>query len=148
MISYTSSFIVSVLITGLSPICAMPLVGTMIPLCSRLPKSTKPIQEPRYSDLVTLQTRFESVMESAGLGTNLALDLKNSEMAVRDLNTLVSTFFYSFQDLHLNSQQVKLSDLVAKDLLASSLEDFVSSARDASRLLSRLESGVGGAVDS
>lgn len=87
-------------------------------------------------------------MESAGMGTNLALDLKNSEMAVRDLNTLVSATPRSYFNASLNSQQVKLSDLVSKDLLAKSLEDFVGSARDATRHLTRLESGVGGAVDS
>jgi hypothetical protein len=90
MISYTSSFLVFIIVQGLSPICAMPLLS-MVPICSKLPKSSTPIQEPRYPDLVELQTRFESVMESAGLGTNLALDLKNSEMAVRDLNTMVSS---------------------------------------------------------
>ncbi|KIM20437.1 hypothetical protein M408DRAFT_135758 [Serendipita vermifera MAFF 305830] len=70
-------------------------------------------------------------MESAGMGINLALNMKKMEIAIRDLNTLV-----------------KLSDLVSKDLLSSSLDAFVISAKDASRHLSRLESGVGGAVDS
>lgn len=87
-------------------------------------------------------------MESAGLGTNLAMDLKNSEMAVRDLNTMVGSIPVPTLRITLTHRQVKLSDLVSKDLLARSLDDFVGSAREASRHLSRLESGVGGAVDS
>ncbi|CAG7852055.1 SubName: Full=Uncharacterized protein {ECO:0000313/EMBL:CCA74701.1} [Serendipita indica DSM 11827] len=133
VISYTASYIASLVVTGLAPLCALPL-ATMVPACRHLSQSTTTqtrAPEPRYPDLVALQTRFETVMESAGLGTNLAMDMKNSEMAVRDLNTLV-----------------KLSDLVSKDLLASSLDKFIVSAKDASRHLTRLDSGVGGAVDS
>jgi hypothetical protein len=61
----------------------------MMPVCSNIRKQSVYVQEPRYPDLVNLQTRFESVMESTGYGINLALDMKSSEMAVRDLNTLV-----------------------------------------------------------
>lgn len=88
-ISYTSSYIVSIVLQGLAPLCSMPLIS-MMPVCANLQKSQAYVQEPRYPDLVNLQTRFESVMESTGYGINLALDMKNSEMAVRDLNTLVS----------------------------------------------------------
>jgi hypothetical protein len=132
----------------------------MVPVCSNIPKTKKSsggayVQEPRYKDLVELQTRFEAIMESTGLDTNIAMDLKNSEMAVRDLNTLVRFFCLlvdRFSDIHVSvldaHLQVKLSDIVSKDLLASSLDDFVSSAKDASRHLSKLDAGVGGAVDS
>jgi hypothetical protein len=120
----------------------------MVPMCSKLPKPRTPIQEPQYLDLVELQMRFESVMESAGLGTNLAMDMKKSEMAVRDLNTLVSSLSVIILTIKLTSPQVKLSNLVSKDQLAMSLDAFVASAREASQQLSRLDSRVRGAVDS
>ena len=75
------------------------------------------------------------------------MDMKNSEMAVRDLNTLVSSLQSSRTTSHRKTQ-VKVSDLASKDLLASSLDRFIASAKDASRHLTRLDSGVGGAVDS
>ncbi|PVG01093.1 hypothetical protein CPB86DRAFT_781993 [Serendipita vermifera] len=139
MISYTAHYVASLVLQGLMPLCSLPLIS-MVPICSRIPSTRNSsggraggtyVQEPRYMDLVELQTRFEAIMESTGMDTNLAMDLKNSEMAVRDLNTLV-----------------KLSDIVSKDLLASSLDEFVSSAKEASRHLSKLDAGVGGAVDS
>ncbi|KAG8829280.1 hypothetical protein FRC17_006830 [Serendipita sp. 399] len=135
-ISYTASYIASLAIHGLSPLCSLPLITTMVPICRTITSSSSSppkqgLQIPQYPDLVNLQTRFESVMESSGMGISLAMSIKSSEMAVRDLNTLV-----------------KLSDLISKDLLASSLDEFVSSAKDASRHLTRLDSGVGGAVDS
>jgi hypothetical protein len=148
MISYTSSYIFSIVLQGIAPLCSMPLVS-MMPVCTNIRKQSVYVQEPRYPDLVNLQTRFEAVMESTGYGINLALDMKNSEMAVRDLNTLVGGIRHRWIQIVLTEHiQVKLSDLVSKDLLASSLDDFVSSAKDASRHLSKLDSGVGGAVDS
>ncbi|KIM28644.1 hypothetical protein M408DRAFT_137678 [Serendipita vermifera MAFF 305830] len=132
VLSQVSSFMVSLVSLALAPICTMPLLS-MVSLCDngKSPTHSKSIQEPRFQDLVSIQTGFESIMESAGMGINLALNMKKMEIAIRDLNTLV-----------------KLSDLVSKDLLSSSLDAFVISAKDASRHLSRLESGVGGAVDS
>ncbi|KAG8810348.1 hypothetical protein FRC19_004603 [Serendipita sp. 401] len=138
LVSYTASYIASLVLNGLSPLCSLPFITTMVPICSTIyspsssPAPPKPgLQVPRYPELVNLQTRFESVMEDVGMGLRLSMDIKSSEMAVRDLNTLV-----------------KLSDLVSKDLLAASLDDFVNSAKDAGRHLTRLDAGVGGAVDS
>lgn len=152
MVSYTASFIASMVIAGLSPLCSLPL-ATMLPVCQRIQLTSTKIQEPRYPELVNLQTRFEDLMDSVALGSNLALDMKHSEMAVRDLNTLVSDACHRGYVITLlwkvwSFVKVKLSDIVSKDLLASSLEAFVASAKDASRHLSRLDSGVGGAVDS
>lgn len=75
----------------------------MMPVCSNIRKQSVYVQEPRYPDLVNLQTRFESVMESTGYGINLALDMKNSEMAVRDLNTLVGGISYHRDTLFLQN---------------------------------------------
>jgi len=66
------------------PLCSLPLIGSSISFCEL------PIQgQPRYPELIDLQTRFEGIMESSATSANLALDMKQSEVAVRDLNTLV-----------------------------------------------------------
>jgi hypothetical protein len=107
--SYTAHFVASLVLQGLMPLCSLPLLS-MVPVCSNIPKTKRSsggayVQEPRYKDLVELQTRFEAIMESTGLDTNLAMDLKNSEMAVRDLNTLVRFFCLlagHFSDVHVS----------------------------------------------
>ncbi|KIM20439.1 hypothetical protein M408DRAFT_307767 [Serendipita vermifera MAFF 305830] len=112
-------------------ICTTPL-SSVITLCN----TTKPLkainfaQQPRFSDLVTIQMGFEHIMEPTGLDLTLPFRMQRIETAVGDLNALV-----------------EVSNLESKDLISSSLDAFAVSARNASRLLSRLESGVGGAVD-
>ena len=91
IISRFSTLMVSIVASGLSPLCSMPLLS-LVPLCH---EPSSGIHEPRYQELIALQTNFESIMESAGSGTNLALNMKKSEMAVRDLNTLVGSSFNS-----------------------------------------------------
>lgn len=99
MISYTSSYVVSLILKGITPLCTMPLLS-MMSLCTNISPAPVYVQEPRYPDLVNLQTRFESLMESTGYGINLALDMKNSEMAVRDLNTMVRTYLCFYSDAY------------------------------------------------
>ena len=70
------------------PLCSVPLIGSRFPFCE-LPIQ----QQPRYPELIDLQTRFEEIMESSANSANLALDMKQSEVAVRDLNTLVRFWF-------------------------------------------------------
>ena len=86
-------------------------------------------------------------MESSATSANLALDMKQSEVAVRDLNTLVRFWFPPFARRDLTLSQVKWSSLPSKEALSSSLDEFVSSAKEAGRKLAKLGSGVGGAVD-
>jgi hypothetical protein len=105
----------------------MPIISSSLPFCTNPPDRPS---LPDYPSLVDLQTHLEPILEITSTGTSLALDVKNSEMAIRDLTTLV-----------------KLSDLVCKDELEEKLTEFVGEARDAGRSLQRLGSRVGGAVD-
>lgn len=86
-------------------------------------------------------------MESSATSANLALDMKQSEVAVRDLNSLVRFRFPHVIRPSLTYFQVKVSSLPSKEVLSSSLDEFVSSAKEAGRKLAKLGSGVGGAVD-
>ena len=86
--SYSASHLATTALSALMPLCSLPLIGSSIPLCEL------PIQrQPRYPELIDLQTRFEDIMESSATSANLALDMKQSEVAVRDLNTLVRFWF-------------------------------------------------------
>jgi hypothetical protein len=82
MISYTSSYVVSSIVEGLSPLCSVPLLS-LVPICSKIPR------EPPFTKLMEVQKGLLPVMEAAGSGTNLALDFKRVEMKISDLNTLV-----------------------------------------------------------
>ena len=140
--SYSASYLATTALSALMPLCSLPLIGSSIPLCEL------PIQrQPRYPELIDLQTRFEDIMESSATSANLALDMKQSEVAVRDLNTLVRFWFPHVTLLNLTYFQVKVSSLPSKEILSSSLDEFVSSAKETGRKLAKLGSGVGGAVD-
>jgi hypothetical protein len=86
--SYSASYLATTALSALTPLCSVPFVGSRLPLCE-LPSE----QQPRYPELIDLQTRFEEIMESSATSANLALDMKQSEVAVRDLNTLVWFWF-------------------------------------------------------
>jgi len=83
-ISYSASFLATTALSALMPLCSVPLIGSSFPFCEYTSE-----QQPRYPELIDLQTRFEEIMESSATSANLALDMKQSEVAVRDLNTLV-----------------------------------------------------------
>lgn len=72
---------------------------------------------------------MEQVLENSS-GTRLALDLRKSGLALNDLNVMI-----------------KVSNLVSKDALSEHLERFVGEAQKVGRILHRLGSRVGVAVD-
>lgn len=112
-------------LSALSPLCALPLD---LPFCTaQLPQSGP----SNFPQLIDLQTSFEGVLENSVGGSYLALDLKNSEMAVRDLNSLVRS-----------------SSLTCKHDLSSRLDEFINNAKTTSRQLTKFSSKVGGVVDS
>ncbi|EWC43541.1 hypothetical protein DRE_01428 [Drechslerella stenobrocha 248] len=86
---------------------------------------------PDYKRLMELQFSFEKILEDSVGGSRLAYDMKTSEMAVRDLTTLV-----------------KVSGLACREQLSIHLEQFGDTARVASRSLSRFSSRVMGTIDS
>lgn len=111
------------------PICNLPFVSLALPFCTTVSSWPGAPPMPDYPKLLQLQSGFEDLLESSS-GTSLALDIKKSEIAIRDLSTLVKT-----------------SDLVCKEALTKKLEEFVGEARDVGRGLQQLGSRVGGAVD-
>ena len=106
------------------PICDFASTGT------RSVNDGNPIPQTDFPKLINLQASFEDILENSAGGNSMALDLKNSEVAVRDLSMLV-----------------RVSRLVNKDELSERLDDFVQSAKQASRGLTRFGSRVNGVVD-
>ncbi|KAG8744945.1 hypothetical protein FRC10_009180 [Ceratobasidium sp. 414] len=85
---------------------------------------------PDFRKLMMLQSQLRGAMEKSTNTLAVAIDLKHSEMAVRDLTTLV-----------------KLSSLVSKDSLARKLGEFAENARTTGRSLQKFGGHVGSAVD-
>ncbi|QRV74213.1 transmembrane protein [Ceratobasidium sp. AG-Ba] len=119
----STGFIMSSL---MAPVCKLPLAPRVVPYCSRGYSRFM----PDFPKLASLQTRLEDVMDDSASTSIVAVDMKNSEIAVRDLTTLV-----------------KLSSLVAKDALVERLNEFVVDAKVAGRNLHKFGGRVGGAVD-
>ncbi|CAE6428857.1 unnamed protein product [Rhizoctonia solani] len=114
--------------TFMSPVCKLPLISGRIDYCNRDAFSRR--FSPDFPKLASLQSRLEDVMDDSASSSIVAVDIKNSEIAVRDLTTLV-----------------KLSSLIAKDSLVDRLNEFVVDAKATGRNLQRFGSRVGGAVD-
>jgi hypothetical protein len=88
MASYTSASVISAVsnsITVLNVLCSIPLIST-VPMCGMISKARP------FTKLVEQQMRLVTVMDSASLNTDFALDLMHTEMAVKDLNAEVSFF--------------------------------------------------------
>lgn len=116
--------------TALAPICNAPIISAIVPFCGYF-DVIKAVNAPMadYTQLMTLQSRLENVVELAG-DYSLSQKVRSTEVAMRDLTA-----------------QLKVSDLASKDALAKKMEDFTAEAKDATRGLQRLSSRVGGSLD-
>ncbi|KDQ19124.1 hypothetical protein BOTBODRAFT_28611 [Botryobasidium botryosum FD-172 SS1] len=111
------------------PVCNNPSVSFICPP-PHIPRATTSTRIPDIPELIRLQTGFEGIVESS-FGMTSAVDLKQSEIALRDLNILV-----------------KASDLEARQSLSSQLVKVVAQAKKTGEGLQKLGGKVGTAVDS
>ncbi|KIM20440.1 hypothetical protein M408DRAFT_30366 [Serendipita vermifera MAFF 305830] len=95
------------------------------------PPPKQPQYEPSYGDLTQMQVKVKNVLQSTGWGNGLALEMKNSEMAIRDLNAMV-----------------RISNLPSRDQLVPAIDRFGELSKQATRQLHRLGSHVGNTIDS
>ena len=109
-------------------LCALPLLA----LCDSRPGSVGSIlSEPDYPTLMDVQGRaFNHLLGQSDTSITISLDIKNAEIAVRDLVPIV-----------------RASDLVKRDLIASALDDFVLDARLAGRALQKLSVKIYSSTD-
>lgn len=112
-------------------ICANPGMSTSYP-CMPGSRHSSP-NVTYYADFPTLmniESSFEKIVDGAAGGTALARVMKQSEMAVSDLSTVV-----------------RYSELKCKESLASKLDAFATDAKQSVRALSGWGSKVGGVLD-
>lgn len=83
-----------------------------------------------FTTLMSIETSLERIVESATGGSTLARLLKQGEMAVNDLGTVV-----------------KHSDLSCRGALGDKLDRFASDARDGVNALQLFETKVGEVLD-
>ncbi|KDR78981.1 hypothetical protein GALMADRAFT_64512 [Galerina marginata CBS 339.88] len=119
-----------------APLCVIPGISSS-PMCRTWDTVSSPASGKRisqwadYPKLIDVQSKtFEQLIDDSVGGSALSLEIKKAEMATTDLIALV-----------------RISQLRARDSLASSLTDFVEDAKRTGRGLQKLTSKVGGAVD-
>ncbi|KZT67446.1 hypothetical protein DAEQUDRAFT_673274 [Daedalea quercina L-15889] len=117
-----------------APLCIIPGISSSV-LCVRHapalpPTEGKKPKSANFTRLVELEDSFQGIM-NANVGTGeLSLKLKESEMATRDLVTLV-----------------RVSGLKSRELLADTLTQFVQDAKKTGEGLHTLNAKINGAVD-
>jgi hypothetical protein len=107
--------------------CSIP-GASYLPLCgSKETRVTAPVE---FDQLITVQSAFEEVVQSAAEGSTLPMAMKYSESSVRDLKHVVM-----------------YSNLPSKSSLVFEFEGFIEMARMASADLTKFNSRIGRAVD-
>lgn len=120
--------------SALSPICRLPGSSFLhLPMCE--PSSPKLRKEDagaavEFDQLMTVQSRFEDVLQQSAAGVSLPLDMKRGETSIRDLR-----------------QVVRFSQLSSRNELVLEFDGFIETARTASYDLQRFNSHVGRGVD-
>ena len=127
------TFLFSSLSKALSPLCRIP--GTSLlnlsicqtPFSARNAGEAPPVQ---FDELMTVQNKFEEVLQESAGGVSLPLDMKRGETSIRDLR-----------------QVVRFSQLHSKNELVLEFDGFIETARIASYDLQKFNSHVGRGVD-
>ncbi|KAG5932529.1 hypothetical protein E4U59_007443 [Claviceps monticola] len=128
--------------SALSPVCRLPGLSLLnLPFCP--PKNTVLFGDSspstggqghgrsvEFEDLMGVQAKFEQVLEHSAEGVSLPLEMKRSELAVRDLRSLV-----------------RHSDVQARHELVLEFDGYIDIARRSSSELQKFNSHVGSAVD-
>ena len=120
--------------SALSPLCRLPGSSFFnLPMChSPVSVNYKGEQTPpvEFDQLMTVQSKFEEVLEESAGGVSLPLDMKRGETSIRDLR-----------------QVVRFSQLHSKNELVLEFDGFIETARIASYDLQKFNSHVGRGVD-
>jgi hypothetical protein len=108
--------------------CSIPGASHLPLICgSRETTVTAPVE---FEQLISVQSAFEDVVQSAAEGSTLPMAMKYSESSVRDLKHVVM-----------------YSNLPSKSSLVFEFEGFIETARMASSDLTKFNSRIGRAVD-
>ena len=120
--------------SALSPLCRIPGVYFLhLPFCHSSLSGNYNDDEPppiQFDQLMTVQNKFEEVLQESAGGVSLPLDMKRGETSIRDLR-----------------QVVRFSQLHSKNELVLEFDGFIETARMASYDLQKFNSHVGRGVD-
>ena len=115
------------LTAALSPVCLIPGSSYIVPLCA-----TGTYNDPQvdFEGLLDAQSGLEEILDASKDTSSLPSTIKDSEIAIRDLRTLV-----------------RHSRLPSRHQLDLEFENFVLTANEASMDLSRYNSRIGATID-
>lgn len=134
LLMFLQNLLFSSFYSAISPICKIPGSSLLnLPMCqsglsSHYSGGQLPVVE--FDELMTVQSKFEDVLEASAGGISLPLDMKRGESSIRDLRTVV-----------------RHSSLHSKNELVLEFDGFVDTAAIASVDLQKFNSHVGRAVD-
>lgn len=110
----------------MTPVCLIPGSSYVIPACATTDNSP----HADFEELINVQGHFEDIVEASKDTTTLPSYIKSSELAIRDLRTLV-----------------RYSRLPSRQELDHEFEFFVQTANEASVDLSRYNALIGASMD-
>ena len=120
--------------TALSPICRVPGVHFLIPrLCEspiQLNLSGPSVPQPEFDELMSVQNKFEDLLQQTGDDYAIPAFMKQSQLAMRDVREVV-----------------RFSQLRSKHELVFEFNTFIDAASQASWDLETFNSHVGRTVD-
>ncbi|RSL75057.1 hypothetical protein CEP51_011218 [Fusarium floridanum] len=119
---------------SLSPLCRIPGLSMFgLPFCPSLDTIVPPEAGPahvEFDQLMDVQSKFEQVLEKSADGVSLPFEMKRSEMAIRDLRTLI-----------------RHSDVSRREELVLEFDGYIDTARQSATDLQKFNTHVGSSVD-
>ncbi|UPK98646.1 hypothetical protein LCI18_009581 [Fusarium solani-melongenae] len=119
---------------SLSPLCRIPGLSMFgLPFCPSLDTIVTPeagSSHVEFDQLMDVQSKFEQVLEKSADGVSLPFEMKRSEMAIRDLRTLI-----------------RHSDVSRREELVLEFDGYIDTARQSATDLQKFNTHVGSSVD-
>ena len=134
LLLFLRNLVFSSVYSALSPLCRIPGSSFLnLPMCQSPISVQYDGDEPplaQFDELMTVQNKFEAVLQESAGGVSLPLDMKRGETSIRDLR-----------------QVVRFSQLRSKNELVLEFDGFIETARIASYDLQKFNSHIGRGVD-
>lgn len=108
-------------------VCETPVLN-LLPFCSTYHPTVS--GSPEFEQLMKVQGNFDQVLESSAVYASLPMDLKNTEMSIRDLRLVVAH-----------------SNVPSRKELTQEFENFIETAKAAGFDLTKFNSAIGRTMD-
>ena len=131
---FTRNLLFTSVQSALTPLCRVPGVSLLnLPLCDRpggIGYQNGQRTAVEFDQLMTVQSKFEDILEESAGSASLPVDMKQTQTSVRDLRT-----------------RVKHSNLKSKSVLLFEIDGFIDTARFATMDLQKFNTHIGSVVD-